>query len=213
MKKRILALFLCLLMIIAVFAGCGSKADTRPDEEKIIGRWKWTFDAAKLILFEIEHQTGKDFHTSTKAEFLFYFDFYSNGEFSLCVDEASIERIEPDLIDVFRDIFKDKAFRADLAEYAAEEGMDLDTALNTAAYENAVAYSSYLKWLNDEDEEENAGFYSIENGQICFGEESWFGEESLTYKFSGNKLILKQVPLMTEVNEEMVMDIVLTRVS
>ena len=163
MKKRILALFLCLLMIIAVFAGCGSKADTRPDEEKIIGRWKWTFDAAKLILFEIEHQTGKDFHTSTKAEFLFYFDFYSNGEFSLCVDEASIERIEPDLIDVFRDIFKDKAFRADLAEYAAEEGMDLDTALNTAAYENAVAYSSYLKWLNDEDEEENAGFRRMQH--------------------------------------------------
>lgn len=204
MKKRILALFLCLLMIIAVLAGCGSKADTRPDEEKIIGRWKWTFDAAKLILFEIEHQTGKDFHTSTKAEFLFYFDFYPNGEFSLCVDEASIERIEPALIDVFRDIFKDEVFRADLAEYAAEEGMDFDTALNTVAYENAVGYSSCLKWLNDED---SSGTYSIENGKL------YIDDEPCNYKFSGNKLILKQVPLMTEAQEELVMDIVLTRVS
>lgn len=204
MKKRILALFLCLLMIIAVFAGCGSKADTRPDEEKIIGRWKWTFDAAKLIVFELEHQTGENVHTSTKAEFLFYFDFYSDGTCSMHADEASIEKIEPDLKDVFKDIFKDEVFRADLAEFAAEEGVDLNTALNTVAYEYASYYVSFLKELNEED---SSGTYSIENGKL------YFDDEPCNYEFSGNKLILKQVPFMTEVKAEMVMDIVLTRVS
>ena len=204
MKKRILALFLCLLMIFAVFAGCGSKADTRPDEEKIIGRWKWTFDAAKFIVFDFENGEGENLHTSTKAEFLLYMDFYSDGTCSMYADEASIEKMEPALIDVLKDIYGDDDFREYLADYAAEEGVDIDTAADTLAHEDASFYVSFFKALNEED---SSGTYSIENGKL------YFDDEPCNYEFSGNKLILKQVPLMTEVNEEMVMDIVLTRVS
>lgn len=205
MKKRILALFLCLLMIFAVFAGCGSKADTRPDEEKIIGRWKWTFDAAKLIVFELEHQTGANLHSSTKLEYQMYIDFYPNGDSTIRADEACIEKMEPALIDFLKGIYKDETFKELLADYAAEEGMDLDTALNTVAFEDAAYLSSdYIGG-------EACLQYKIENGKLYF---DFFGEGALTYKFSGNKLIIKDATLYTEYDESPALgDITLTRVS
>lgn len=205
MKKRILALFLCLLMIIAVFAGCGSKADTRPDEEKIIGRWKWTFDAAKWIVFELEHQTGANLHSSTKLEYQMYIDFYPNGDSTIRADEACIEKMEPALIDFLKGIYKDETFKELLADYAAEEGMDLDTALNTVAFEDAAYLSSdYIGG-------EACLQYKIENGKLYF---DFLGEGALTYKFSSNKLTIKNATLYTEYDERPALgDIVLTRVS
>lgn len=205
MKKRILALFLCLLMIIAVFAGCGSKADTRPDEEKIIGRWKWTFDAAKWIVFELEHQTGANLHSSTKLEYQMYIDFYPNGDSTIRADEACIEKMKPALTDYLKDIYRGDDFRAYLAEFAAEEGVDFDTALNTVAFADADVFSSdYIGG-------EACLQYKIENGKLYF---DFFGEGALTYKFSGNKLIIKDTTLYTEYDESPALgDITLTRVS
>lgn len=205
MKKRILALFLCLLLMIAMLAGCGSKADNRPDEEKIIGRWKWTFDAAKWIVFELEHQTGANLHSSTKLEYQMYIDFYPNGDSTIHFDESCIEKMEPALIDFLKGIYKDETFKELLADYAAEEGMDINTALNTAAYEDADALSSDFK------KSEAGHQYKIENRKLYF---DFFGEGALTYKFSSNKLTIKNATLYTEYDERPALgDIVLTRVS
>ena len=183
--KKILALTLSVLMIFALLAGCGGKADKLSDEEMIVGRWKWTVDVSKLFTMGMSIDGGK------KAELIMYFDFETDGTYSISVDEASAEKMVADMTDIAKDLLKSIYPVETLEQMAAQEGVSVGTLLDELAAE-AVA-SMDLSELDSEPE-----VYRFEDGKLYMDEET---PGAFIYKLSAKKLELTGVDT-SEMDEE-----------
>ena len=209
--KKILALTLSVLMIFALLAGCGGKADKLSDEEMIVGRWEWTMDAGKLFTAAFE-QMGVDVGSNKKAELKVYFDFAADGTYSVSVDEASAEKMVTDLTDIAKDLVKALYPAEALEQAAAQEGVDVETLLDQMAAEAAQEID-----LDDLESEE--GTYKFADGKLYFDSDT---EEAFTYKLSAKKLELtgietsemdEEEAAMANMMAEYVFPIVMTKVS
>ena len=188
--KKILALTLSVLMIFALLAGCGGKADKLSDEEMIVGRWEWTMDAGKLFTAAFE-QMGVDVGSNKKAELKVYFDFAADGTYSVSVDQASAEKIVADVTDIAKDLVKALYPAEALEQAAAQEGVDVETLLDQMAAEAAQEID-----LDDLESEE--GTYKFADGKLYFDSDT---EEAFTYKLSAKKLELTGIDT-SEMDEE-----------
>ena len=188
--KKILALTLSVLMIFALLAGCGGKADKLSDEEMIVGRWEWTMDAGKLFTAAFE-QMGVDVGSNKKAELKVYFDFAADGTYSVSVDQASAEKMVADMTDIAKDLLKSIYPVETLEQMAAQEGVSVGTLLDELAAE-AVA-SMDLSELDSEPE-----VYRFEDGKLYMDEET---PGAFIYKLSAKKLELTGVDT-SEMDEE-----------
>lgn len=204
--KKILALTLSVLMIFALLAGCGGKADKLSDEEMIVGRWKWTVDVGKLFTMGMSIDSGK------KAELIMYFDFEADGTYSSSVDEASAEKMVAAMTDIAKDLLKSIYPVETLEQMAAQEGVDVGTLLDELAAEAAQEMD-----LDELESEE--GTYKFADGKLYFDSDT---EEAFTYKLSAKKLELtgietsemdEEEAAMANMMAEYVFPIVMTKVS
>lgn len=178
---------LSVLMIFALLAGCGGKADKLSDEEMIVGRWKWTVDVSKLFTMGMSIDGGK------KAELIMYFDFETDGTYSSSVDEASAEKMVAAMTDIAKDLLKSIYPVETLEQMAAQEGVSVGTLLDELAAEAAQEID-----LDDLESEE--GTYKFADGKLYFDSDT-DTEEAFTYKLSAKKLELTGVDT-SEMDEE-----------
>lgn len=181
--KKILALTLSVLMIFALLAGCGGKADKLSDEEMIVGRWEMTMNVGKLFTAAFE-QMGVDVGSNKKAELIVYFDFTADGTYAVSVDEASAEKATESIVEIAKDLFRSLYPEETLEQMAAQEGMDVEEMMDAMAAE--VAGEMDMSDMN------STGDYKIENGKLYFDGDA---DEGFTYKLSAKKLELTGVDI------------------
>ena len=174
--KKILALTLSVLMIFALLAGCGGKADKLSDEEMIVGRWEMTMNVGKLFTAAFE-QMGVDVGSNKKAELIVYFDFTADGTYAVSVDEASAEKATESIVEIAKDLFRSLYPEETLEQMAAQEGMGVEEMMDAMAAE--VAGEMDMSAMNE------SGDYRFENGKLYMDD-----DEGFTYKLSAKKLEL-----------------------
>ena len=99
MKKRILTMFLVLVMVVSL-AGC-----SRGDNRKLVGKWRCEISAEEFIMEEVpeEFEDVMECLSFDKLSIPFYLEFKEDSTVCVYADEQEFEDVMHDFADMFID--------------------------------------------------------------------------------------------------------------
>ena len=121
--KKFLALILTALMLVSVFAACGSSAPPKDLTESYLkGKWEAKFGMEELFGGSLE-DLGID--GSIDAKMIMNLDFKGDGKVIMSLDESSVNKCFDELADAVKDTeFKEyiDTMKEQIAEELEDEG-------------------------------------------------------------------------------------------
>ena len=191
--KKVLALLLAMMMVAALFAGCGSKGnkesaekDTRSDAEKIVGTWKGEVDMSDVMQAQAgDEMEIKDFKVEVTYE------FKEDGTYATQVSEESVGKAMESLIDSLLPYLKEN-----MKTEAEALGMSVDQLLEAYGMTEDDLGELMLSMVDTSSMMDNLkreGKYQVKDGKIYINadtqeelDESTYGE----YTLKGDTLTL-----------------------
>ena len=171
--KRIVALTLALVMIVALFAGCNASkapettaAPELTDQEKLVGTWKGEMDLTEAMKEEV----GDDLEGFEMGEFkvTVIFKFTQEGTYTMELEEESVEQAMENMITGMEGYLKAmmeaqaQELGMSLEDLLAASGMTMDDMMTliTAAMEEQDLVGELVK------EAKTEGKYQAKDGKL-----------------------------------------------
>lgn len=176
--KKLISLALCLVMILSVMTACGGSGSGSSGGTGIVGSWKATL---KLSEYSDMGDMGgmEEYFDMNKMVITVTMKFTKDGEYSLTVDDSSIDK----LVDVMCDGMED--YMKDMAKKMGMSYKDLMDLLGVSSIREFLEEEGMMDEFEDLKDMNESGEYTWEDGVLTLD-----GDE-VEYKLSGNTLTLE----------------------
>lgn len=197
MKKnwmKLLSLLLSVVMVLCVFAACGSTDDDegKSSKETIVGEWEGEWDFSEIYNASISAAGDEAMtkHLSVdKLNITMCFEFEKDGTYKFYVDEDALTDTINDLKDQMVE-----GMKGYFEEMLDGTGMNLDDLLEAQgmSLEDLVDEALDVDALFDPDDLSESGYYKYEDGKLYTSEEEGeFDEDDYALcELKGDKLTL-----------------------
>lgn len=194
--KKVLSILTVFVLIFSLLTGCGVT-----DNEKAVGKWEgvWDLSTALNSMLTENMEDDENYFNFDDFKLKVVFDFTEDGTLKVAITEDSIkaafESLKEDLKEGLRKMYQklidDNKYNMTVDELLAQTNLSLDQ-LVEQAFSQASLESVYEGIESESD-------YNLIDGKL-YGDGGFFSKSYITYEFSGDTLVLKE--LVGEADEQ-----------
>ena len=194
--KKAFSILIILVLIFSLLVGCGVS-----DNEKAIGKWEGEWDLSTALNSMLAENMGdsENYFNFDDFKLKVVFDFTEDGTLKVAITEDSIkaafESLRDDLKDGLRKMYQklidENKYNMTVDELLAQTNLSLDQLVEQAFSEASL--ETVYKGIESESD------YNLIDGKL-YGDGGIFANSYITYEFSGDTLVLKE--LVGEADEQ-----------